>query len=116
MKYWIVSWDNLGIEFFDDITKQYPSNWDRNHLFDSIKTNKKSENPLGFTIQNLTMRARCNTHRHYEIYIFSSRDDVSTDSIQTWFKDDPQGFADWVRENHVHKLFSERVIRKPVIV
>ncbi len=116
MRYYIVSWDNLGVEFFEEITEHHPENWAKNHLFDSIKQSKKVEKPMSFSLQSLILRAQFNTHRHYEIYVFTSEDEISPRDIQEWFTRTPQEFADWVRENHSYKVYSNRKSTKDVIV
>ena len=116
MKYWIVSWDNLGVEFFEEITEHHPDNWAKNHLFDSLKQNKIVRKGLDFNMNALILRAQMNTHRHYEIYVFTSDDDMTGKDIQDWFTDHPQSFADWVRENHSYKVYSNRKHTKDVIV
>ncbi len=115
MRYWLVSWDNLGVEFLDDITKYHPDNWAKANLFNAIKNNKVPDcnYPNLFAI---TMRARMNGHRHYEIYVFTSEDNIEKESIKDWFEHDPQGFADWVREHHSLKIFDDRKKTKEVIV
>ena len=116
MRYYIVSWDNLGVEFFEEITEHHPENWAKQHLFDSIKQSKKVEKPMGFNLQALILRAQFNTHRHYEIYVFTSEDSVGPEDIEDMFTRDPQAFADWVRENHSYKVYSNRKTTKDVIV
>ena len=116
MRYYIVSWDNLGVEFFEEITEHHPENWAKQHLFDSIKNSKKVEKPMGFNLTALKMRAMTNAQRHYEIYMFTSEDDIDETDIKQWFERDPQGFADWVRENHSYKIYSNRKTTKDVIV
>jgi len=116
MRYYIVSWDMLGVEFFEEITEHHPENWAKNHLFDSIKQSKKVEKPMGFSIQSLKLRAQFNSHRHYEIYVFTSNDDITKTDIQDWFTADAQSFADWVRKNHSYKIWDERATKKAVIV
>lgn len=115
-RYYIVSWDCNGVEFFQEITEHHPVNWAKNHLFDTIKSNKKVEKPFSFDINMLILRAQMNAHRHYEIYVFTSIDEVGPKDIKIWFKRDPQGFADWVREHHSYKVFSNRKTQKDLIV
>lgn len=116
MRYYIVSWDCEGVEFFEEITEDHPDNWARNHLFDSIKASKKVEKKSSFNLTALKMRAQFNSHRHYEIYVFTSNDDIGLDDIKAWFQTDPQSFADWVRKNHSYKIWDDRVTKKSVIV
>lgn len=116
MRYWIVSWDNLGVEFFEEITDHHPDNWAKEHLFDSIKQSKKLEKPLGFSLQSLVLRAQMNTQRHYEIYVFTSDDDIGREEIQEWYTSSPQSFADWVRDNYSYEIYKNRKTTKDVIV
>ncbi len=116
MRYYIVSWDNLGVEFFEEITEHHPENWAKDHLFDSIKQNKRVKKPMKFNLQALILRAQFNTHRHYEIYVFTSEDDVGPQDIQHWFTVTPQDFAEWVRENNSYKIYSNRKTTKDLIV
>ena len=99
-RYYIVSWDCEGVEFFQEITEHHPANWARQHLFDTIK-----------------LRAQMNAHRHYEIYVFTSSELVGPKEIKAWFTRDPQNFADWVREHHSYQVYSNRrKTRKDAIV
>lgn len=116
MRYYIVSWDCEGVEFFEEITEHHPDNWARNHLFDSIKASQKVDKPLSFNLYGLKLRAQMNSHRHYEIYVFTSEDTVGPEEIKTWFVAAPQQFADWVRENHSLKIHDDRVRKKAQIV
>lgn len=116
MKYYIVSWDNHGVEYFEDITKHHPDNWAKEYLFDSIKESKVVSEGLGFNLNALLLRARFNHHRHYEIYVFTSEDHIDKTDIEAWFTNEPQTFANWVRENHSLELYNDRKKSKDVIV
>ncbi len=116
MRYYLVSWDSEGVEFFEEITEHHPDNWAKQHLFDSIKESKKVEKNFSFSIQHMVMRAQMNSHRHYEIYVFTATDDIGPEDIKHWFISDPQSFADWVRKNHSYKIFDDRRQKQPVIV
>lgn len=116
MKYYIVSWDNLGVEFFEDITDHHPDNWARENLFESLNKGEIVRKGLSFNLNALILRAKMNHHRHYEIYAFTSTDEISAEDIQSWFERDPQEFANWVRENHSLELYNDRKKSKDVIV
>jgi hypothetical protein len=116
MRYYLVSWDCNGVEFFEDITDHHPDNWAKDHLFDSIKGGKLVEKKLSFSIQALKLRAQFNSHRHYEIYVFSSDDNILPEEIKQWFTDDPQSFADWVRKNHSYCIWDDRATNKAAII
>lgn len=117
-RYYIVSWDCEGVEFFQEITEHHPDNWAKNHLFDSIKQAKKVEKPFSFPLQHLILRAQMNHHRNYEIYVFTSAKDVGPEYIKAWFARDPQAFADFVREHHSYQVYNNRrdPYKKPVIL
>lgn len=116
-RYYIVSWDCEGVEFFQEITEHHPANWARQHLFDTIKQNKKVEKPFSFPLTHLILRAQMNAHRHYEIYVFTSSELVGPKEIWAWFTRDPQNFADWVREHHSYQVYNNRrKTRKDAIV
>lgn len=117
-RYYIVSWDCEGVEFFQEITEHHPDNWAKNHLFDSIKQSKKVEKPVSFPLNHLILRAQMNTHRNYEIYVFTSSMNVGPKEIKAWYTRDPQGFADFVREHHSYQVYNNRrdPYKKPVIV
>jgi hypothetical protein len=116
VRYYIVSWDCHGVEFFEEITEHHPDRWAQNHLFDSIKASKRVEKKMGFNLEMLKLRARFNSQRHYEIYVFTSDDQIGAEEIRAWFTADPQGFADWVRKNHSYKIHDDRAKTKPAIV
>ena len=63
---YIFSWDQLGIESIIPIT-QYEK-WDQVQLMQMLKDGTREHNPIDRIVNMLTMRARFNTHRHYEIY------------------------------------------------
>ena len=116
MRYYIVSWDCNGVEFLDDITKHHPDNWAKEHLFDSIKQSKKVKKPMSFNLQHLILRAQMNPQRHYEIYVFTSDETMTKDDILEWAERTPQSFADWVREHHSYKVYSDRKNSRDAIV
>lgn len=109
VRYFLVSWDNLGVEYLEDITKYHPNEWAKLNLLQSIKDGTSMPpNPLSERVTHLTLRARFNNHRHYEIYVFSATEGVEFDDIKKWSDEDPQGFANFVRENHALKIFDDR--------
>ena len=117
MRYWLVSWDCHGVEFLEEVTEHHPDNWAKQHLFECIKNSKVTEKQLGFNLTALKLRAQFNPQRHYEIYVFTSDSSIGSTEITTWFQTDPQGFADWVRENHNYKIWDDRSgTKKPAIV
>lgn len=64
-------------------------------------------------VYKLMMRARYNTHRHYEIYAIDVDSSLTSDDVRDWFNSDPQSAADLVRERG-RKLYSDRLRNKEV--
>lgn len=114
--WFIVSWDNTGVEYCEDITAYHPDEWAKTHLLNTIKTNEVSHNPLSGLVNSLTLRARFNSQRHYEIFIFTADEGIDVDDIRTWYTTDPQGFADWVREFYMKKIYSDRVSGQKLVI
>ena len=117
MKYFIVSWDCNGFECIEDITAEHPDTWAKAHLFDTIKNVKPPEaSPIMHQISAMLLRARFNSQRNYEIYVFTAQDSVDEESVREWALTQPQAAADWIRLNHTTKLFGSSRSNKPVIV
>ena len=56
---------------------------------------------------HLELRARYNSQRHYEIYIFNAQEGITKEDIQDMFDADPQTAADLIRK-HGHRYYSDR--------
>lgn len=107
----IFSWDQLGIESIIPISEY--EQWEKENLIRLLKDEQAIRNPLDSILHSLLIRARANSHRHYEIYAIDC--DVSLDEEfwkEQWSKY-PQATADLIRERG-HKLFSDRANRKEV--
>lgn len=115
MRYFLVSWCSEGVECLQDVTCYAPENFDTENAFAVLSGGAAQSNPLSGQIHAMTMRARFNSQRFYEIYMFTSSDDVTEADMNSWADSSPQGFADWVRKNHSVCLFADRV-RASVIV
>jgi hypothetical protein len=86
----VVVWDNTGLEYIGDITLD-----EQQRTWSALKGE-----PLKYTIPNLghlTLRARYNTQRHYEIYIVTATDGITADDIRDMFQANPQASADTIR-------------------
>ena len=116
MRYYLVMWDCQGVEHLAEITEHHPDRWAKDHLFDSINAGRKVQKKFSVPLEAMKMRARANSQRHYEIYVFTSDDGIGLDDIREWFDVDPQSFADWVRENHSYCILDDRAKTPAVIV
>ena len=104
---YVLSWDCQGLEACVNI-----SNIDKDEMWTALKSTednlfKGRGNTVGSIVNMLTLRARYNSQRHYEIYIVDTEDNISADDLKTMFEDDPQGSAELIR-NRGRKLYSDR--------
>jgi hypothetical protein len=101
----IFSWDQLGIESIVPIT-QY-EDWDKVQLMEVLKGNGLKKNPLNQLVHTLTLRARFNSQRHYEIYAIDCDPELDEVFWKERWADDPQWCADLVRKKG-HMIHSDR--------
>lgn len=109
----IFSWDNQGIEAIIPIS-QYEHH-DKQNLIRILKDQSTQKNPLDNIIRSLILRAKFNTHRHYEIYAIDCDSSLDEKFWRKQWTEEPQFTADLIRERG-HKLYSDRQTQKPVIM
>ena len=105
MKKWLAYWCNEGFEYLKDVTEY--EHWDQQNLVEVLSDRRPQPNPVYQLINHMTMRARFNAQRHYELYAFSSTADLELEDLQSWADTDPQSLVNWIRGNGV-KLYSDR--------
>jgi hypothetical protein len=108
----IFSWDCNGVEAIIPIT-QY-EDMDKRNLINILAERKKEANPLNNIIHNLTMRARFNPQRNYEIYAIDCSKELDEAFWRARWEDDPQFCADLIREKGL-KIYSDRATKERVI-
>jgi len=101
----IFSWDQQGIEGIVPITEY--EDWDKVQLMEVLKGNRLEKNPLNEIIGMMTMRARVNPQRHYEIYAIDCDPELDEAFWRARWESDPQWSANIVREKG-YKIFSDR--------
>ena len=117
MRYILASWDREGFECLQDITNKHPDSWDKGQLIEALKGHTPQRNPLAEQIGAMKLRARYNSQRCYEIYVFTTEDDIEFKDVEDWMIADPQSLVDWVRVNHYAQVYSDyESNRKSVIV
>lgn len=101
---YIVSWDCLGLETIVNATEL-----EQERVMDilSNQTSKRNNN-VGQILATLTLRARFNTQRHYEIYSIDVDEAVTEEDLKKSFEDHPQAMADLIRKQG-RQLYSDRV-------
>ena len=116
MRYILASWDCDGFECLQDITSKHPDNFEKGQLIEALKGNTPQKNPLAQQINSMKLRARFNSQRRYEIYIFTTNEDIEFKDIEDWMIADPQSLVDWIRENHWNKVYSDHSPGRKLIV
>jgi hypothetical protein len=103
----LFSWDQLGVESIVPIARY--EKWDQHQLVEILASRQDSSepNPLNVIINTMMLRARFNTHRHYEIYAIDCAEELDEEFWRNEWETSPQATADLIREKGV-KLFSDR--------
>jgi len=101
----IFSWDQSGIESIVPIS-QY-ERIDIDNTMRLLREQPRIQNPLDHIVRRLLLRARFNTHRHYEIYAIDCDPSMDEKFWQDQWDKYPQETAELIRERG-HKLFSDR--------
>lgn len=86
-----VMWDSTGLEAVANIT-----NFERKRMWATLQ-GLDTGHVVQPNIMHWQLRARFNSQRHYEIWIFEADADITEDDVRTAFEADPQGMADTVR-------------------
>ena len=98
-------WDCNGLECLFDISDIEGDNFMATLKGETCKT--------PFNLSMMMMRARNNSQRSYEIYIFES-EDMDYDFVKDMFDKEPQTMVNAVRENG-RKLYSDYSKKEKVI-
>ena len=108
---YLVYWCEEGLESVVPIT-QYEQ-WDSENTFRVLNNQETVRNPLNQMIQNMMLRARVNSQRHYELYAIDCDNSIQKTDIEQMFEDDPQAAADLFRSRG-HRLYSDRAEKNRV--
>lgn len=103
---WAIMWDCHGLEAIARV----PDPADL--TFAVLANQPKPEVP---NIEHWKLRARYNSQRHYEIYIFDSQDGIDREDIVKMFENGPQHAADTIRRIG-HCYYSDRVKEDKVVI
>ena len=88
---YICMWDENGFEVIKDCTK-----WERDTFLNTIAGKELSKPPVN--LQAMTMRARFNPQRSYEIYTFNTVEEFDEESLWEIATENPQALVDLIRE------------------
>lgn len=107
MRYILASWCSEGFECLQDITSMHPDHFEKGQIMEALKGNTPQKNPLAQQIAHMKLRARFNSQRNYEIYVFTMGEDVGFKDVEDWMIADPQSLVEWIRVNHYSKIYSD---------
>jgi hypothetical protein len=102
----LAMWDCNGLECLFDI-----SDMEGDAMIAGLKGETYRQ---PFNLYTLMLRARYNSQRSYEIYTFEVEGEVSKDEMFAMFEDNPQYFAELIREKG-NKIYSDYTSKKKVI-
>ena len=105
-KTWALMWSEQGLE---SVVVAYDPQW----LMDSLATGKAPN--INSTINQMMLRARFNSQRHYELYAINFDYDVTAEDIWEYYDAGPQAFVDLIRERG-HKVYGERAEKDRIII
>ncbi len=104
----LVMWDCNGLEYVADITADHQRvTWEKLQGRDSPRHAYANPN-------HLMLRARFNSHRHYEIYTFNAVEGIGEQDIRDMFDNNPQMAADTIRRVG-HCMYSDRATQEVAI-
>jgi hypothetical protein len=102
----LAMWDCNGLECLFDLT---------NMDHDAMMAGLKGETfKAPFNISMMMIRAQANMQRSYEIYTFSTDEDISYDDVLEMFKHSPQVIVNAIREKG-DKIYSDYSKKERVI-
>ena len=108
---YLVYWCEEGLESVIPITEY--EQWDSENTFRVLNNQEPVRNPLNQMIQNMMLRARVNSQRHYELYAIECDHSIQKADIEQMFEDDPQTAAELFRSRG-HRLYSDRAEKNRV--
>ena len=106
-KVYVCMWDENGFEVLKDCTS-----WERQTFLNTIAG--KELTPAPVNLQAMTMRARFNPQRAYEIYTFNTDESIDEETLWEIAQENPQSLVDMIRRNG-KKLYSNAKLTEPRI-
>lgn len=108
----LLSWDQEGLEACINA-----SDLDRKRMWDILADRKDQGrgHDLNSIVQAITLRAKFNTQRHYEIYTILVDSTVTEQDLRDMFELDPQGSAELIRARG-NKMYSDRRAKQKILI
>ncbi len=111
LRKFLAVWCSEGLETLYDLTEleQEQEQWEKEATWRILKEEVLANKPTGPRLQTILLRARYNSHRQYEVYIFTT-DCLDKKAVEGAFDSSPQFMADFIRKNG-SKIYSDYVPR-----
>ena len=110
---YLVYWSSEGLESVTPVG-QYEQ-IDIDNTFRILKDEDPLRNPVNTLIQTMILRARYNSHRHYELYAITAVDGITGPDIEQMFESAPNEAAKTIRSIGI-KLYSDRMQKRKVVI
>jgi len=112
---YLAMWDMTGLECLINVStvQDEHEQWEKENIFRILQEKELATAPKIVPLNQLILRARFNSHRHYEIYTFDSA--LTEEDIKETFADDQQVIVDAIR-NVGHEIYSDRVLKKTQVI
>ena len=110
----LISWDLHGLEAVVDIgdLEQLETEMEQRRLMAILRDpdlrDPGRSNYVGQLVNNVLLRARINSHRHYEVYTIHTTSDVDKEQLAELFKEDPRTATELIRA-HGNCVYSDRI-------
>ena len=105
----LIMWCNEGLECCIDVTADQ-----QRRMWQKLKSEPMSESTIP-NYNHLLLRAKVNSHRHYEIYTVEATDGITAEDIREMFEASPQTAADTIRRLG-HCMHSDRATKDRVLI
>jgi len=108
-------WDMTGLESLINVTAIMVTHdrWEKDNVWRILQEKQTDKKPPHVPLERLILRAKVNSQRQYEIYMFES--EFTEVDIKQMFEDNPQLIVDTIRQVG-HKFYSDRATMKPQVI
>lgn len=106
----VAMWSSEGLECVIDFTEMAQQD-----LLDTLKSGHAVKSQTDHYLNMMIWRARANSHRHCEIYLFNAVEGISADDVRGMFEDDPQMAADTIRRIGT-EMYSDRYAENKAVI
>ena len=102
-------WDMNGLESLINVSKieKEHEQWEKENIFRVLKEDNTTLKPAHVPLNQMILRAKFNSQRHYEIYAIDCDDGLDEQFWREQWENCPQETANIVRERG-HRLYSDR--------